>query len=109
MFRTTPASGVTIIFKNNRSTHQHDIVTTLKRAKLMGTTRQAGVSAEVEDIRKWHAKHGYKGGLVLRELNTRLHHHYSYANNNTAQEQEQEFEFMDAWRWLAENAILSLL
>ena len=61
------------------------ITTTLKRAMLMGRKR-AGVSQELDDIRKWHVEHGYKGGLVLRELNTPLH----YSNN------EEPFELMDA-------------
>jgi pimeloyl-ACP methyl ester carboxylesterase len=62
------------------------ITTTLKRAMLMGRKR-AGVSQELEDIRKWHVHHGYKGGLVLRELNTPLHH----SDGN-----EEPFEWMDA-------------
>jgi hypothetical protein len=34
----------------------------------MGKFGAKSVKAELDDIRKWHANHGYKGGLVVREL-----------------------------------------
>lgn len=68
-----------------------ELTTTMKRSKLMGTIKQ-GVSQELEDIRKWHVDHGYKGGLVLRELNTPIfsHHH------DDDDEDTPEFEFLDS-------------
>ena len=38
----------------------------IERAGLMGKHRS--VKAELDDIRKWHTEHGFKGGLVLRDL-----------------------------------------
>lgn len=42
------------------------VVQIMERAGLMGTSHS--VKAELEDIRKWHREHDFRGGLVLRDL-----------------------------------------
>lgn len=45
-----------------------DLLEMVERTGLMGKSGAKSVKEELEAIRKWHADHGYKGGLVLREL-----------------------------------------
>jgi hypothetical protein len=53
-----------------------DLIVTMERTGLMGITAGAkSVKEELEDIRQWHLEHGYKGGLVLRELTQPLFVH----------------------------------
>ena len=41
---------------------------TVQRAGLMGQQQAVSVKAELDTIRTWHVQHGYKGGLVVRDL-----------------------------------------
>lgn len=43
-----------------------DVKEVVRRTGLMGSSRS--VKTELDIIRKWHHDHGYKGGLVLRDL-----------------------------------------
>lgn len=43
-----------------------DVAEVVRRTGLMGSSRS--VKTELDRIRKWHHDHGYKGGLVLRDL-----------------------------------------
>lgn len=70
----------------------HDLVQTMTRAKLMGS--QTSVAQELDDIRKWHIEHGYKGGLVLRELNKPLFW-TSFSSNKDDSETTPEFDYED--------------
>lgn len=80
-----------------------ELTRTMERAKLMGKV-QDGVSRELEDIRAWHTENGYKGGLVLRELNipiftssTDNNDDDNDDNDSTITDQHHaEFEFLDA-------------
>jgi hypothetical protein len=53
-----------------------ELIVTMERTGLMGITAGAkSVKEELEHIRQWHLEHGYKGGLVLRELTQPLFVH----------------------------------
>jgi hypothetical protein len=43
-----------------------DVAEVVRRTGLMGSSKS--VKTELDKIRKWHHDHGYKGGLVLRDL-----------------------------------------
>ena len=43
-----------------------DLLETIQRCGLMGGTRS--VKQDLDHIREWHHAHGYKGGVVLRDL-----------------------------------------
>lgn len=47
---------------------REDLLELMERTGQMGKSGAKSVKAELEDIRQWHTNHGYKGGLVLREL-----------------------------------------
>jgi hypothetical protein len=49
---------------------QQELTQLAVRTSLMG--RGKSVKGELNDIRKWHQDHGFKGGLVLRELDKPL-------------------------------------
>ena len=48
-----------------------DILHTIQRCGLMG--HSSSVKEELDRIRGWHQEHGYRGGLVVRELNQPLY------------------------------------
>lgn len=55
-----------------------DLIETMERTGLMGKPSPMGkraqsVKEELDSIRQWHTDHGYKGGLVLRELSQPLY------------------------------------
>jgi len=114
LFTTAAATGVAVSYKTRQWRHHHleelaswqelykspqhknrttdSITTTMKRAKLMGSVRM-GVSQELENIRKWHTDHGYKGGLVLRELNTPIFVHHE---DDEIHHEVHDFDSLDA-------------
>eukprot|EP00814_Leptocylindrus_danicus_P006985 CAMPEP_0116010790 /NCGR_PEP_ID=MMETSP0321-20121206/4200_1 /TAXON_ID=163516 /ORGANISM="Leptocylindrus danicus var. danicus, Strain B650" /LENGTH=466 /DNA_ID=CAMNT_0003479935 /DNA_START=2352 /DNA_END=3752 /DNA_ORIENTATION=+ len=47
-----------------------EVLTNVERSGLMGY--QSSVKAELDFIREWHKERGYRGGLVVRELNEPL-------------------------------------
>ena len=47
---------------------REDMLVHIERTGLMGRSRMKSVKAELQDIRRWHIDHGFKGGLVVREL-----------------------------------------
>jgi hypothetical protein len=47
---------------------REDILELMERTGLMGRSGMKSVKAELQDIRRWHADHGFRGGLVVREL-----------------------------------------
>ncbi len=47
---------------------REDLLELMERTGLMGKSGSKSVKEELDEIRKWHVDHGYKGGLVLREL-----------------------------------------
>ncbi len=58
--------------KNNKLRRDlHVLETIIARNGLMG--KQTTVKEELDDIRSWHQNHGYKGGVVLRDLSTNLY------------------------------------
>jgi hypothetical protein len=81
-----PLASEALFNDSKRKTSVEELVCTMTRAKLMGTKKS--VNHELQDIRKWHVEHGYKGGLVLRELQKPVF--------GSTQEDTPEFEFMDA-------------
>lgn len=52
---------------------RQDLLELMERTGLMGRSGAKSVKEELDDIRKWHHDHGYKGGLVLRELSQPLY------------------------------------
>jgi hypothetical protein len=51
---------------------REDLLDLIERTGQMGKSGAKSVKEELNDIRKWHTDHGYKGGLVLRELSKPL-------------------------------------
>lgn len=51
---------------------REDLLELMERTGQMGKSGSKSVKRELDDIRKWHSDHGYKGGLVLRELSMPL-------------------------------------
>lgn len=51
---------------------REDLLDLMERTGQMGKSGARSVKEELDDIRKWHSDHGYKGGLVLRELSKPL-------------------------------------
>ena len=45
-----------------------DLISLVQRTGLMGIFGAKSVKDELDCIRKWHHEHGFKGGLVLRDL-----------------------------------------
>jgi hypothetical protein len=56
-----------------------DVQECVRRTGLMGTS--ASVKTELDRIRNWHHEHGYKGGLVLRDLTKPLFGMELWENN----------------------------
>jgi pimeloyl-ACP methyl ester carboxylesterase len=59
-----------------------DLVQTIQRMGLMG--KHKSVHAELDDIRKWHVDRGFKGGLVLRDLQQPLFADASDENSSSS-------------------------
>ena len=81
-----PFASDALFHDPKRTRSIEELVYTMTRAGLMGNAKS--VSQELDDIRKWHVEHGYKGGLVLRELNRPVF--------GSTRDDTPEFEFMDA-------------
>jgi hypothetical protein len=56
------------------------LMETMERMGQMGQRGKKSVKDELGTIRKWHSDHGYKGGLVLRELTQPLFVHEGSGN-----------------------------
>ena len=72
--RATSEESLAKLTKQRHRTPR-DILQTIQRCGLMGEA--ASVKEELGYIRSWHQAHGYRGGLVLRELNC-YPHAYSF-------------------------------
>ena len=87
------------LLESHKRRNIQDLTVNMTRAKLMGT-RKTGVSQELNDIRQWHIQHGYKGGLVLRELNKPIFTGYydiiDDTDDNDEDQSYPDFEFLDA-------------
>ena len=60
-----------------------ELIRITERTGLMGITGAKSVKEELGSIRKWHHDHGFKGGLVVRELTQPL-----FANEGSMQDLE---------------------
>jgi hypothetical protein len=80
------------------------VVCALSRTSLQGTSLPGAksVKEELEVIRAWHHQHGFKGGIVLRELTKPLFRWYHVTNEDMAAEEDAEeaplFDFTDPMR-----------
>lgn len=87
---------------NNRTVP--DMICALTRTSLQGTSLPGAksVKEELEHIRKWHHRHGYNGGIVLRELTKPLFRLYSMTDEDVAAEEDAEqvpmFDITDPMR-----------
>jgi hypothetical protein len=65
-WRRQKIKGLRLVNGIEQQRPSQELLRTMERTGLVGTKNS--VKEELENIRKWHLKHDYKGGLVLREL-----------------------------------------
>lgn len=103
----------TIIDNNSRGwpckRNLKTLLETVERAGLMG--KKPSVKDELDSIRKWHVDHGYRGGLVIRELNVPLFEGsmlfpYNWGNNDIDEDGDNEEERSDGDRNENEKSIV---
>jgi hypothetical protein len=81
-----------------------EVVCALSRTSLQGTSLPGArsVKEELDIIRAWHHQHGFKGGIVLRELTKPLFRLYNVTDEDIAAEEDAEevplFDITDPMR-----------